>query len=156
MLIYVCAFFKESFKVGMVVLSFVSPFWSESFALQALLAVDCTSMVQVPRQDFVKIGLVRDSTGQHALRHPLSSQGMILGGGGSQRWALPLPECRGERILFCPSWRMRMIFREISCAQCPWKFKDQNLQSFRQYFALFFASVSKKKSPEFRSRGSRS
>ena len=46
-------------------------------------------------------------------------------------WGNPVPESRGERILFRPSWKMWRIFREISCSHFSWK-----LEKFRLNFAL--------------------
>ena len=67
---------------------------------------------------------------------------------GGACWGTPLPESRGEKILFRPSWEMWRIFREISCGHFSWKLRGENLQHFRQTFAMFF-TCRRKISPEF-------
>ena len=59
-------------------------------------------------------------------------------------WGPRLPESRGERILFRPSWKMWRIFREISCGRFSSKLKGENLQNFSPKFHCVFRPCQQK------------
>ena len=53
-------------------------------------------------------------------------------------WGPPLPESRGERSLFRPSWKMWRIFRESSCGHFSCKFEGENQRKFSPKFRCVF------------------
>ena len=67
-------------------------------------------------------------------------------------WGTPLPKSRGEKFLFCPSWKMWRIFREISCSHFSWKSKGENLRNFSPNFRCLFRPHLRNNLPEFRSQ----
>ena len=48
------------------------------------------------------------------------------------------------RILFRPSWKMWMIFQEVSCGRLSWELKDTKRQIMLPKFRRFFSHLSAK------------